>query len=142
MSHINKKHSTYLDASPGIPDLEAVMASILVIDDDPDTREVLLSTLESAGHTVVLASDGKQGVEQYRAQPADLVITDLYMPGQEGLETIKQLSMEFPEVRIVAMSGKPTGATMLSVATRLGAAAVLSKPFLPEELLAAVEQAL
>jgi DNA-binding NtrC family response regulator len=139
---MSKKHSRCLDASPSIPDLEAAMASILVIDDDPDTREVLLSTLELAGHTVVLASDGKQGVEQYRAQPADLVITDLYMPGQEGLETIKQLHMEFPEVRIVAMSGKPTGATMLSVATRLGAAAVLSKPFLPEELLAAVERAL
>jgi CheY-like chemotaxis protein len=118
------------------------MASILVIDDDPDTREVLLSTLEPAGHTVALASDGKQGIQEYRAKPVDLVITDLYMPGQEGLETIQQLRMEFPEVRIVAMSGKPTGATMLSVATRLGAAAVLSKPFLPEELLAAVERAL
>ena len=139
---MSKNHSRCLDASAGIPDLEAAMASILVIDDDPDTREVLLSTLESAGHTVALASDGKQGVEQYRAKPADLVITDLYMPGQEGLETIKQLRMEFPEVRIVAMSGKPTGATMLSVATRLGAAAILSKPFLPQELLTAVEQAL
>ena len=118
------------------------MASILVIDDDPDTREVLQGTLESAGHTVALASDGKQGVQAYRASRTDLVITDLYMPGQEGLETIKQLRMEFPDVRIVAMSGKPTGGTMLSVAKSLGAEAVLSKPFLPEELLAAVEQAL
>lgn len=118
------------------------MAYILVIDDDPDTREVLQSTLESAGHEVALASEGRQGVERYRARRPDLVITDLYMPGQEGLETIKQLRMEFPEVRIVAMSGKPAGGTMLTVAQRLGATAVLHKPFLPEELLKAVEQAL
>lgn len=118
------------------------MAFILVIDDDPDTREVIQGTLEAAGHEVVLATDGKQGVQMYRARRADLVITDLYMPGQEGLETIKQLRMEFPESRIVAMSGKPTGGTMLSVAQRLGAAAVLAKPFLPAELLSAVEQAL
>lgn len=118
------------------------MAFILVIDDDPDTREVLKGTLEAAGHEVALATDGKQGVQMYRARRADLVITDLYMPGQEGLETIKQLRMEFPEIRVVAMSGKPTGGTMLSVAQRLGAVAVLAKPFLPAELLSAVEQAL
>ena len=118
------------------------MAYILVIDDDPDTREVLQSTLESAGHEVTLCSDGNQGVQQYRSKQADLVITDLYMPGQEGLETIKQLRIEFPDVRIVAISGKPSGGPMLSVAQRLGAAATLAKPFLPEELLKAVEQAL
>ncbi len=118
------------------------MAYILVIDDDPDTRELLKTTLESAGHEVTVCSDGKQGVQHYRSKPADLVITDLYMPGQEGLETIKQLRMEFPEARIVAMSGKPAGGPMLSVAQRLGASATLAKPFLPEELLKAVEQAL
>lgn len=118
------------------------MAHILVIDDDPDTRDVIQSTLEAAGHEITLASDGRQGVERHRARPADLVITDLYMPGQEGLETIKQLRMEFPDVRIIAMSGKPTGSTMLTVAQRLGAAIVLHKPFLPDELLKAVESSL
>lgn len=118
------------------------MAHILIIDDDPDTREVLRATLEAAGHEVTLAAEGREGVERYRAQRADLIITDLYMPGQEGLETIKQLRMEFPDVRIVAMSGKPTGSTMLTVAQRLGATVVLHKPFLAEELLKAVEQSL
>src|SRR5579859_4579123 len=118
------------------------MAFILVIDDDPDTRELLRSTLSSAGHEVAMAAEGSAGVQKYRTRKADLVITDLYMPGQEGLETIKQLRLEFPEVRIVAMSGKPTGGTMLSVAQRLGAAAVLPKPFSSEELLKVVEQAL
>ena len=118
------------------------MAGILVIDDDSDTRELLRTTLESAGHQVVLAENGRQGVQRFKEKSADLVITDLFMPEQEGLETIKQLKMEFPEASIIAMSGKPTGGTMLTVAKRLGATTVLQKPFLPEELLKVVEEAL
>jgi CheY-like chemotaxis protein len=118
------------------------MAGILIIDDDPDTRDLLKISLEAAGHQITAAADGSEGVQAYRTNKADLVIMDLYMPGQEGLETIKQLRMEFPEVRIVAISGKPTGATMLSVAKRLGAIGVLHKPFLQEELLHVVEQSL
>jgi DNA-binding response OmpR family regulator len=118
------------------------MAVILVIDDDADMRDFVRITLESAGHEVVLASDGREGVQQFHARRPDLVITDLFMPDQEGLETIKQLRIEFPEVTIIAMSGKPTGATMLTVAQRLGAKTVLQKPFLPVQLLKAVEQVL
>lgn len=118
------------------------MAVILIIDDDPDMRDILKVTLESAGHKVTLAADGREGVQQYRAAPHDLVITDLFMPEQEGLETIKQLRMEFPDVSIIAISGRPTGGTMLTVAERLGAKAVLQKPFLPKQLLETVEQSL
>ena len=118
------------------------MAVILVIDDDPDTRDLLKATLEGAGHEVYLAPDGRQGVQQFRNKRADLVITDLFMPDQEGLETIKQLRIEFPEIVILAISGKPTGSTMLNVAKRLGARSVLQKPFLPDELLKVVEQSL
>ena len=118
------------------------MALILIIDDDPDTRELLQATLGAAGHEVVLASEGRAGVHQYRERRADLVITDLFMPEQEGLETIKQMRMEFPDSVIIAMSGRPTGGPMLSIARRLGAAATLQKPFLPEELLKLVEETL
>ena len=118
------------------------MAAILVIDDDPDVRELVMTTLKAAGHEVSMATDGRQGFQQFRSNRADLVITDLFMPNQEGLETIKQLRTESPDVRVIAMSGKPTGGTMLSVAQHLGAVAVLPKPFLPEELLKVVEQAL
>ena len=118
------------------------MARILVIDDDPDMRALLEQTLKSAGHEVALAADGRQGVDQYRANPADLVITDLYMPGQEGLETIIELRKRFPEAAIMAMSGRATAATMLSVAQKLGALEILQKPFDTGELLKAVGKAL
>ena len=112
------------------------MARILVIDDDADMRTLLEHTLRSAGHEVALAADGREGVEQYRTQPADLVITDLYMPIQQGLETIIQLRKEYPAVRIIAMCGKSTALPMLSAAQRLGAVAFLQKPFSPDQLLA------
>ena len=118
------------------------MARILVIDDDPDIRAFLEEILKPAGHEVILAADGREGMERYRTSPADLVITDLYMPNQEGLETIRELRTCFPEVAIIAMSGRAAALTMLSVAQKFGAVAVLHKPFAADELIAAVARAL
>ena len=118
------------------------MARILVIDDDPDMRAMLEQTLKAAGHEVISAADGKEGMEQHCTSPADLVITDLYMPNQEGLETIGELRRRFPEVAIIAMSGKTAALTMLSVAQKFGAVGILQKPFAADELIAAVEKAL
>ena len=118
------------------------MARILVIDDDPDTRELLEQMLKGAGHQVSLAADGSEGVKQFCANPADLVITDLYMPGQEGIETIIQLRRQNPTAAILAISGKAGAEPMLFVARKLGAIETLHKPFVAEELLASVERAL
>ena len=118
------------------------MARILVIDDEPDMRVLLEQTLKAAGHEVILAADGREGVERYCTRPADQVITDLYMPNQEGLETIGELRRRFPEVAIIAMSGKAAALTMLSIARKFGAIGILHKPFLTEELIAAVGKAL
>ena len=118
------------------------MARILIIDDDADLRAMLGQTLQSAGHEVVLAADGREGVEQHHMKAAELVITDLYMPNQAGLETIIQLRKESPTIRIIAMCGKSTALPMLTAAQRLGAILVLQKPFVGDELLAAVERVL
>ena len=118
------------------------MPRILVIDDDPDMRALLEQTLKSAGQEVVLAADGKEGMEQYRAKAADLVITDIYMPNQEGLETIREFRGRFPKVAIIAMSGRGDAGAMLSIAQKLGAVEILQKPFLADELLTAVGKAL
>src|ERR1035437_8798305 len=118
------------------------MARILVIDDDPDIRAFLEEILKPAGHEVILAADGREGMERYRTSPADLVITDLYMPNQEGLETIRELRTCFPEVAIIAMSGRTAALHMLSVAQKFGAVGVLRKPFSADELIAVVGKAL
>ena len=118
------------------------MARILVIDDDPVLRAMIEQTLNSVGHEVVLAADGREGVAQYRTRPADVVITDIYMPNQGGLETIIELRQRFPKVPIIALSGTAAARTMLSIAQKFGAVAVLQKPFVIDELLSAVGKAL
>jgi CheY-like chemotaxis protein len=125
------------------------MARILVIEDDADMRLWMEHTLISAGHRVTVAADGQEGVKIVRARSADLVITDLFMPNQEGLETIRQLQQEFPELAIIAISGEASPMseelgvpTMLTAARQLGAAAVLQKPFMSQELLSVVKSVL
>src|SRR5713226_2940794 len=117
------------------------MTRILVIDDDPDMRALLEQTLKSAGHEVALAADGREGMEQYRASPADVVITDLYMPNRHGMDTIIELRQSFSEVAIIAMSGSAAAEIMLPAAQELGAVEFLQKPFVADELLKAVERA-
>ncbi len=118
------------------------MARILVIDDELPVRTVLEKLLTVAGYEVALAVDGIEAVRIQRQIAADLVITDLYMPNRDGFETICHFRKLFPDVRIIAMSGKPTAAVMLSIAHTLGAIAVLQKPFAAQRILSAVAEAL
>jgi CheY-like chemotaxis protein len=118
------------------------MPRVLVIDDDDDMRAMLDQTLKSAGFESLLAADGLEGIQQLRSASADAVITDLFMPNQEGIETIREIRKFFPDIPIVAMSGKALGPSMLPIAEKLGAVAVLHKPFTPEELLATLARVL
>lgn len=112
------------------------------MEDDPEVRASLEKALRSAGHEVALAADGQEGMRSFRSAPAEVVITDLFMPNQDGIETMMDLRREFPEVKIVAISGNVSAGSMLSVAKRLGAVVVLEKPFALDALLAAVDRAL
>jgi CheY-like chemotaxis protein len=107
------------------------MANILLVEDDAELRRALRLNLEGFGHTVAEAGDGREAMEVLRSVRADVVVTDLVMPGKEGLETIAELARDRPELPVVAMSGggriAPGG--NLSVALRLGARRVLVKPF-------------
>jgi CheY-like chemotaxis protein len=114
---------------------------ILVIDDDDNIRTMTTVMLTKAGYDVEAAVEGKTGVACYRQQRADVVITDILMPTQDGFETIRQLTRFDPQVKIIAVSGRVEG-QVLSIAARLGAARVLIKPFTREELLAAVADCL
>ncbi|RMF90686.1 MAG: response regulator [Nitrospinota bacterium] len=120
------------------------MKRILVIDDEAPVRRMLRQTLEYAGYTVVEAEDGKEGLKQYRAEPADLVITDILMPEKEGLETIRELRREFPETKIIAISGGGRSGVLdfLNVAEKLGAHRTFHKPFSLQDLLTAIRELL
>ena len=85
------------------------MSRILIIDDERAIRSMIRQTLDRTGHEVEEASNGVEGMNVYRAKPADLIITDLVMPDQEGLETIMQLRREYTDARIVAISGGGRG---------------------------------
>lgn len=118
------------------------MSQILVIDDDEGLRRVLGQILVRAGYAVAEAADGRQGLKAFRKAPVDLVICDLIMPDQEGLETISVLRKEFPTLKIIAISGgaRVTGYDFLPAATGLGANMAISKPFSREQILESVEK--
>jgi DNA-binding NtrC family response regulator len=118
------------------------MGHILVIDDDAAVRSLTAEALRQVGHRVSEATDGKDGLARFRADGADLVITDLVMPVKEGIETIMELHREFPDTKVIAMSGALHSHDYLQLAGKLGALRTLSKPFTIDRLLSAVENAL
>lgn len=120
------------------------MPRILVIDDDVPFRSVLKASLEEMGHYVREAKDGNEGVSLYRQETFDLVMTDLIMPGKEGIETIMDMRRINPGVKIIAMSGggRVTSVDYLQIARQVGAKKVLSKPFLYEEAREAINEVL
>ena len=81
------------------------MKRLLVIDDDDQMRQMLKQMLERAGYEIIDAPDGQTGIELYRQNPTDLIITDLIMPQKDGMETIIELKRDFPNVKIIAISG-------------------------------------
>jgi len=120
------------------------MPRILVVDDDEALRNLLQEVLTDAGHEVQCAGDGKAALKLYFQQTPDLVVTDLIMPTQEGLETILQMRRTNPKVKIIAISGggHVPAKDYLALAEKCGAERTLSKPFTPQEILNAIKEVL
>ena len=120
------------------------MPRILVIEDNDAVRHMVRRVLVDEGYEVQEAADGTAGLNAYRAQPSDVVITDIVMPDTEGLETILQLCRHDPPAKIIAMSSAGSGgpAGYLELALKFGARRVLTKPFTHDELRAAVAEVL
>ncbi len=119
------------------------MARVLVIDDSPTVREMVRTALEPAGHEVLQAADGRVGVEVQRVLSCDVVITDLIMPEKEGLETILELRREWPQIKIIAVSGGSAVLNkkdLLRAARSFGAVETISKPFTARQLIDSVAQ--
>ena len=123
------------------------MTRVMIIDDEEDIRIALKEVFVRAGFDVVVASDGNEGLSLLREQKADLVITDVIMPGGDGVETAYDIRMEFPKTKIIVMSGggnsapvgyEPTAVSTtayLASAAAVGVDKTIAKPFDREELI-------
>ena len=118
------------------------MARIIVIEDEELVRYTLKVTLESVGHQVFEACNGREGLAVIDREPCDMIITDIIMPEMEGIETIAAIRNRFPDLPIIAVSGGGRIGNMdfLKAAQELGATTILPKPFEPDELINVVDR--
>ena len=120
------------------------MARILIVDDDTAVQATIQLLLERAGHSVVVAGDGRKGLAIFESGEFDLLFLDIFMPGMDGLETMRLIHQRQPLIPIIVISGNPvtwdssSGPDFLTMATKLGAVSSLQKPFKPAALLGAV----
>lgn len=121
-----------------------MVSRILVIDDEADFRTVVRAFLEADGHDVIEAENGQDGLDKFRIFTPDLIVTDIYMPVLNGIETILKIREEMPDIAVIAVSGGAggQGAAMLQLAGNAGADRVMEKPFRKATLLDTVEQLL
>jgi len=117
---------------------------VLIVDDDPQILTFLRAILEREGHTVAEASDGKIAREMYDAGRFDLLVTDVVLPGKEGLDLIMELDRDYPNLKAIAVSGgdRIEPGYYLELASILGARHTLAKPFTPAEFLEKVREVL
>ena len=118
------------------------MGSIVVIDDSSTVLQIVAEILAEAGYRVEVFASGKSALQALRAQPVELIITDIYMPDEDGLELIRDSRRICPQTPIIAMSGMSGKRNMLDVAGHFGACCTLLKPFSKAELMEAVKTAI
>lgn len=114
--------------------------SILVVDDDPEFRQVTRLNLENAGYKIATAANGLEAARVLAAEPVDLVLTDILMPVRDGLELIADLHKSHPKLPIIAMSGggQLSADMLLQMASGFRVDGLLRKPFSKEELVFAI----
>jgi len=120
------------------------MRRILVVDDDTQIRHMLREILEREGYEVAVAENGREALALFDRHPTDLIITDLIMPEQDGVETIMEFTQKYPAVKIIAISGggRIGPRDYLEMATALGARRTFYKPFKRQDILTAVQELL
>lgn len=117
------------------------MAKVLAIDDSAAMLAHVAHVLEQAGHQVLTAGNCKEGLALLAADGVDVILTDIYMPDQDGLDVIRQAMKLRPRTPIIAMSSMTGKWSMMKIAKLMGACQGLPKPFSDAALIAAVAQA-
>jgi CheY-like chemotaxis protein len=124
------------------------LASILVIDDDPAVRMTIKLVLEREGHAVAVAADGLAGLRTLDGGGIDLLIVDIFMPGMDGIETIREVRKRRPDLPVIVMSGTSLDGSgvqapdYLAMAVKLGAVRSVQKPFKPRDMIRTVQEGL
>lgn len=123
---------------------QAPQATILVVDDDPDLRDSICHSLRAEGMISRSATNGRQAAEILSSTKIDLVVTDLFMPDADGIETIRYVRRQHARTPILAVSANTHdgGMDYLAIAKKLGADAALAKPFRRRQLLETVHRLL
>jgi two-component system response regulator (stage 0 sporulation protein F) len=110
------------------------------MDDEEHVLIMLQKLLEKSGYEVEVASDGKEGTEKYSKNPPDLVIVDIFMPEKDGLSVILELRRDYPDAKIIAISGVGirNDVDIVKLTKQYGANQAFEKPFENKDLLEAV----
>ena len=136
----NKMEIEALEESPE----KKPIKNILVVDDEEPIRNLFKEGLEKFGYKVSVAPNGNEGIELFRENPADLIITDIFMPEKDGHTFIHEVMQEFPETKIFAITGKksfePEPYIDLDIAKLIGAIRVFAKPIKISEILATIKK--
>ena len=144
----SQREGTRATSDPGLDTRTAGSAlrkTILIVDDNEDILSFMQAALENAGYDVGLATEGAQALAQQAEHRADLLITDIFMPGQDGIETLRECRLRYPQTRIIVMSaggGADRRLDYLPAAALIGANATLHKPFGVNQLLDTVRDVL
>ncbi|MBT3360521.1 MAG: response regulator [Rhodospirillales bacterium] len=116
---------------------------VLIVDDEAMVRDLLADVLSEAGYQAVIAPTWDMGETGFDEIGYSLVITDMFMPGRDGIEVINDVKKNWPDVKVLAISGgwgKTTPERAARAAVEIGASATLEKPFSPKDLVAMVKE--
>jgi len=116
-------------------------SSVLIVDDEEIVRRAHLRSLEDTGCLARVAEDGNEAIREMEQEPADVILLDIRMPGQDGMDVLKTIKTRWPDSEVVVITGYPT-VEAAKEAVRLGACNYIAKPVAPDDVIKAANEAI